>query len=140
MDNKHIGSSFDDFLKEQGLYEEVNAKAIGNVEVQSLEIAGIKIEPKTGKVTIPEGMTLDDASIAFWQNLALIFPYAFPDFAHQIFMLKGALKFYAEEENYQETYETYPCECCSEHVPALIGPSGDTGGCARRALAEVDKV
>lgn len=113
---------------------------VGIVEAQSLEIAGIRIECKTGKVTIPDGMTLDEASLTFWQNLALIFPYAFPDFAHQIFMLKGALKFYAEEENYQETYETYPCECCSEHVPALIGPSGDTGDRARRALSEVEKV
>lgn len=33
MKNKHIGSSFDHFLKEEGIYEEVNASAIKEVIV-----------------------------------------------------------------------------------------------------------
>lgn len=28
MENKHIGSSFDDFLKSEGIYEEVNKKSL----------------------------------------------------------------------------------------------------------------
>jgi hypothetical protein len=32
MGDKHIGSSFDDFLKEQGLYEQVMATARSRVE------------------------------------------------------------------------------------------------------------
>jgi hypothetical protein len=32
MGNKHIGSSFDDFLKEQGLYEKVTTVARSRVE------------------------------------------------------------------------------------------------------------
>lgn len=31
MKNKHIGSSLDDFLKEEGIFEEVTAKAIKTV-------------------------------------------------------------------------------------------------------------
>ena len=33
----HIGSSFDDFLKEQGLYEEVTARAIKRVIARQLD-------------------------------------------------------------------------------------------------------
>jgi len=33
MNKKHIGSSFDDFLKEEGIYEEVNAFAVKEVIV-----------------------------------------------------------------------------------------------------------
>jgi len=31
MSKKHIGSSFDDFLKEEGIYEETQAKVIEEV-------------------------------------------------------------------------------------------------------------
>lgn len=31
MKNKHIGSNFDDFLKNEGIYEEVNAAAIKEI-------------------------------------------------------------------------------------------------------------
>lgn len=43
MDNKHIGSSFDDFLKEQGLYEEVNAKAIEELCASEIKLLGGKV-------------------------------------------------------------------------------------------------
>jgi len=33
MNNKHIGSSFDNFLKEEGIYEQVNNSAIKEVLV-----------------------------------------------------------------------------------------------------------
>jgi hypothetical protein len=35
--NPHIGSSFDDFLKEEGIYEEVTARAIKRVIVRQLD-------------------------------------------------------------------------------------------------------
>jgi DNA-binding Xre family transcriptional regulator len=37
MTNPHIGSSFDDFLKEEGIYEEVTATAIKRVIAWQLE-------------------------------------------------------------------------------------------------------
>lgn len=37
MVNPHIGSSFDDFLKEEGIYEEVTTTAIKEVLVWQLE-------------------------------------------------------------------------------------------------------
>ena len=37
--NPHIGSSFDDFLKEEGIYEEVTAKSIKNVVAWHLQQA-----------------------------------------------------------------------------------------------------
>ena len=37
MNNQHIGSSFDDFLKEDGIYEEVNDIAIKRVIAYQLE-------------------------------------------------------------------------------------------------------
>jgi antitoxin HicB len=37
MKNKHRGSSFDDFLKEEGIYEECNAEAIKRVLSFQLE-------------------------------------------------------------------------------------------------------
>lgn len=35
---------------------------------------GITIDGKTGNVTIPEGLSLDDASRAFWDAVVLVFP------------------------------------------------------------------
>lgn len=37
MNNKHIGSDFDDFLKEEGIYEEANDIAIKRVIAYQLE-------------------------------------------------------------------------------------------------------
>jgi antitoxin HicB len=37
MKNKHRGSSFDDFLKEEGLFEECNAEAVKRVIAFQLE-------------------------------------------------------------------------------------------------------
>lgn len=37
MTNPHIGSSFDDFLKEEGVYEEVTATAVKRVLAWQLE-------------------------------------------------------------------------------------------------------
>lgn len=37
MNNKHIGSNFDEFLKEDGIYEEVNDIAIKRVIAYQLE-------------------------------------------------------------------------------------------------------
>lgn len=37
--NPHIGSSFDDFLREDGIYEEVTAKSIKNVVAWHLQQA-----------------------------------------------------------------------------------------------------
>lgn len=39
MTNKHIGSSFDDFLKEEGIYEEVTGRAIKRVLAWQIEQA-----------------------------------------------------------------------------------------------------
>lgn len=39
MTNKHIGSSFDDFLKEEGLHEEATAHAIKRVLAWQIEQA-----------------------------------------------------------------------------------------------------
>ncbi|HEY7030121.1 MAG TPA: helix-turn-helix transcriptional regulator [Thermomicrobiales bacterium] len=39
MDNSHIGSSFDDFLKEDGIYEDVTADAVKRVLGWQLEQA-----------------------------------------------------------------------------------------------------
>jgi antitoxin HicB len=39
MDNPHIGSSFDDFLKDEGIYEEVTADAVKRVLAWQLEQA-----------------------------------------------------------------------------------------------------
>lgn len=38
MKNKHIGSSFDDFLKEEDIYEEVTDRAIKKVIAYQLEM------------------------------------------------------------------------------------------------------
>ena len=38
MKNKHIGSSFDDFLKEEDIYEEVTDRAIKKVIAYQLEL------------------------------------------------------------------------------------------------------
>ncbi len=35
---------------------------------------GIAISTETGKVTLPEGMTLDEASKAFWKAVEAYFP------------------------------------------------------------------
>jgi hypothetical protein len=35
---------------------------------------GIFIDNKTGKVTIPDGLSLDDASTAFWKAVEAYFP------------------------------------------------------------------
>ena len=35
--NKHTGSSFDDFLKEENLYEEVTARALKKTSIHELE-------------------------------------------------------------------------------------------------------
>ncbi len=35
--NKHIGSKFDDFLKDEGIYEEVNNSAVKEVLVYMID-------------------------------------------------------------------------------------------------------
>lgn len=45
MNNRHLGSSFDDFLREEGIFEEVEAQAIKRVIVwqieQAIEVQGL---------------------------------------------------------------------------------------------------
>jgi antitoxin HicB len=43
MDNPHIGSSFDDFLKEEGLYEDARAAAVKRVVGWQIA-GGMKVE------------------------------------------------------------------------------------------------
>jgi antitoxin HicB len=37
MSNSHFGSSFDDFLREEGIYDEVNAAAVKQVLISQIE-------------------------------------------------------------------------------------------------------
>lgn len=37
--------------------------------------SGIFIDARTGKVTIPDGLSLDDASRAFWAAVETMFPF-----------------------------------------------------------------
>ena len=48
MSNRHIGSSLDDFLKEEGLFEESQALAIKEVVVWQL------VEAMDGKATVDQ--------------------------------------------------------------------------------------
>jgi len=49
--NKHVGSSFDDFLKEDGTYEEVTAQSIKRVLAWQLEQAMEREGIKAGKLS-----------------------------------------------------------------------------------------
>ena len=43
----------------------------------TLMIGPIEIDCSTGKVTIEDGTTLDEASIAFWEGVESVWPYLF---------------------------------------------------------------
>ena len=51
--NKHIGSNFDDYLKDEGIYEEWQAKALGNDVVNAQK----EIESKTIGAELIESMS-----------------------------------------------------------------------------------
>jgi hypothetical protein len=64
VSRKHVGSSLDDFLKEQGLYDEVNLSLINALQKQGKKAAATKasarafliragIYDKTGKLASP---------------------------------------------------------------------------------------
>jgi len=44
----------------------------------TLKQCGIAISMKTGRVTIPEGLSLDDASREFWDAVQSLFPGRVP--------------------------------------------------------------
>ena len=44
----------------------------------TLKSSGISISMKTGRVTIPEGLSLDDASREFWDAVQIVFPGRVP--------------------------------------------------------------
>jgi len=46
--------------------------------------------------------------------------------------LRVALAFYADQQNYSETFEVLPCGCCSTHDDSQI--EQDLGAIAREAL------
>ena len=54
MSNPHVGSSFDDFLLEQGMYEEVKADALARVlqwiqdEMEKQEISKVEMANRMG--------------------------------------------------------------------------------------------
>lgn len=52
--NPHTGSSFDDFLKEDGIYEEVTAKALKRALAEQIRDA--MIERSINKVTMAQRM------------------------------------------------------------------------------------
>ena len=48
------------------------------INISNFVIGSVTIDCETGEVTIEEGVSLDSASVEFWQILEECYPYAFP--------------------------------------------------------------
>jgi hypothetical protein len=71
MNNKVIGSSLDDFLKEEGIYEECKARAI-KIVIEDLKYGDIVYDNETGEkykfaqAQFPNVLVFDEKGLAVW--------------------------------------------------------------------------